>query len=186
MTTNSRMASAVHIMSFVAYAGDEGTTSEAIAKSLQTNPGVVRKILKLLEREGLVALCQGRHGGGGLRRPASPVTIVQIYKAVESKTGVFALRSQVHEGCAVACAMKRRLGPIFNAANDAVEQALSKTSLAELVRDVGETLSKTVTDTDMKGKLNMKTKLQLSKNVTMNKSDEKTHGMQVRQVVTGH
>ncbi len=41
MSANSRMASAVHIMSFVAYAGDEGTTSEAIAKSLQTNPVVV-------------------------------------------------------------------------------------------------------------------------------------------------
>ena len=37
-----------------------------------------------------------------------------------------------------------------------------------------------------KGKSKMKTKLQLSKNVTMNKSDEKRHGMQVRQVVTGH
>jgi NADP-dependent 3-hydroxy acid dehydrogenase YdfG len=48
-----------------------------------------------------------------------------------------AMRSQVHEGCVAACAMKRRLGPIFNAANDAVEQALSKTSLAELVRDIG-------------------------------------------------
>ena len=32
----------------------------------------------------------------------------------------------------------------------------------------------------------MKTKSQLSKNVTMNKSDEKRHGMQVRRVVTGH
>ena len=42
------MASAVHIMSFIAYAGDEGKTSEAIAKSLQTNPVVVRKILNLL------------------------------------------------------------------------------------------------------------------------------------------
>src|SRR5712675_3233799 len=38
----------------------------------------------------------------------------------------------------------------------------------------------------MRGKLNMKTKLQLTKNVTMNKSDEKRHEMQVRQVVTGH
>ena len=47
------------------------------------------------------------------------------------------MRSQVHEGCVVAGAMKRRLGPIFNAANDAVERALSKTSLAELVRSVG-------------------------------------------------
>src|SRR5260370_40136978 len=33
--------------------------------------------------------------------------------------------------------MKRRLGRIFNAANDAVEQALSTTSLAELVRGGG-------------------------------------------------
>ena len=73
MAMNSRLASAVHIMSFIAYAGDEGTTSEAIAKSLQTNPVVVRKILKLLEREGLVALRQGRHGGGGLRHPASGI-----------------------------------------------------------------------------------------------------------------
>src|SRR5712664_4989319 len=137
MTANSRMASAIHIMSFVAYAGDEGTTSEAIAKSLQTNPVVVRKILKLLERKGLVAVRQGRQGGVGLRRAASRITLGQIYKAVESESGVFAMRGQVHEGCVVACAMKRRLGPIFDAANDAVEQALSKTSLAELVRGVG-------------------------------------------------
>jgi hypothetical protein len=33
--------------------------------------------------------------------------------------------------------MTRNLGPIFNAANDAVEQALNKTTLEELVRGVG-------------------------------------------------
>ena len=32
----------------------------------------------------------------------------------------------------------------------------------------------------------MKTKLQRSKNVTMNKPDEKRQGMKVRTVVTGH
>ena len=47
------------------------------------------------------------------------------------------LSAQVHEGGVVACAMKRRLGPIFNAANDAVEQALSTTRRAELVRGGG-------------------------------------------------
>jgi len=75
-----------------------------------------------------------------LREPSSVlgpgITLGQIYKAVESESGVFAMRSQVHKGCMVVCAMERRLGPIFNAAKDAVEQALSKTSLAELVRGV--------------------------------------------------
>src|SRR5262249_1308136 len=37
-----------------------------------------------------------------------------------------------------------------------------------------------------KGKLKVKTKLQRSKNVTMNKPDEKKQGMRVRTVVTGH
>src|SRR5260370_39152998 len=136
MVTNSRLASALHIMSFVAYAGDEGTTSEAIAKRLKTNAVVVRKIRRLLDREGLVAVRQGRHGGVGLRLRASGITLGQIYKAVESESGVVAMRGQVHDGCAVACAMKRRRRPIFNAANNAVEQALSKTSLAELIRGI--------------------------------------------------
>ena len=94
--------------------------------------GVIKR-----DRVNVVARQQGRHGGVGLRRPASRITLGQIYKAVESESGVFAMRSQVHEGCMVVCAMERRLGPIFNAAKDAVEQALSKTSLAELVRGVG-------------------------------------------------
>ena len=97
----------------------------------------MRKLLKLLERKGLVVLRQGRHGGVGLLHPAARITLGQIYKAVESENGVFAKRSRVHDRCVVACAMKRKIGPIFNAANDAVEQALSKTNLAELVRDIG-------------------------------------------------
>ena len=53
------------------------------------------------------------------------------------ESGSVAMGSQVHEGCLVACAMKRGLGPIFNAATDVGEQALSKTSGAALVRAGG-------------------------------------------------
>lgn len=131
------MASAIHIMSFIAYAGEEGTKSEAIAKSLKTNPVAVRKLLKLLDHEGLVELRQGRRGGVGLRRAAKDITLGQIYKAVESEDGIFAMRNQVHEGCVVACTMKKSLGPIFDAANDAVEKIFRQTSLAEMVRKIG-------------------------------------------------
>jgi hypothetical protein len=44
--------------------------------------------------------------------------------------------------------MKRRLSPIFNAANDAVEQPLSKTSLAGLLAASAK-FARTVADTDM-------------------------------------
>ncbi len=47
------------------------------------------------------------------------------------------LSSQVHEGAVVACAMKRRVGRIFNAANEGVGEARRETCLAELVRGGG-------------------------------------------------
>jgi hypothetical protein len=78
-----------------------------------------------------------RWGCGAPRGDHFRITLGQIDKGVESERGVFAMRGQVHEECAVACAMRRSLGPISNAANDAVEQALSKTSLAELVAGIG-------------------------------------------------
>ena len=53
------------------------------------------------------------------------------------ESGIVAMGSQVHEGYMVACAMKRGLGPSFNAATDVGEQALGITSLAELVRGGG-------------------------------------------------
>src|SRR5260221_14098848 len=69
---------------------------EKVANTIVSSDGSAAPVVT--EREGLVALRQGRHGGVGLRRPASRTTLGQIYKAVESKAGVFAMRSQVHEG----------------------------------------------------------------------------------------
>jgi hypothetical protein len=43
-----------------------------------------------------------------------------------------------------------------------------------------------MTSTTRKEKSKMKTKLQLSKNVSMDKPDAKRQGMKVRTVVTGH
>src|SRR6266403_439956 len=47
-------------------------------------------------------------------------------------------------------------------------------------------LTRALDANNTKGKLKVKTKLQLSKNVTMNKPGEKRQGMKVRTVVTGH
>ncbi|HEX4330159.1 MAG TPA: Rrf2 family transcriptional regulator [Burkholderiales bacterium] len=127
------MASAVHIVCFVAYAGEEGTTSEAIARSLQTNAVVVRKMLKLLEGEGLVELRQGKNGGVVLARDPADITLGQIYKAVEREEGVLSMRSQVSPRCPVARGMRSLLPAVFGSANEAVQDSLSRTTVAGLL-----------------------------------------------------
>jgi Rrf2 family protein len=132
MATNTRLASAIHIMSFIAFAGDGGTTSEAVAHSLQTNPVVVRKILKDLAAQGLVTMRLGRSGGVELARPAARITVGDIYQAVENDAGIFSMRGQVNDRCVVAAAMTDKLGPIFEAANAAATRAFRDTRLDQL------------------------------------------------------
>jgi Rrf2 family protein len=136
MAANSRMASAVQILCVMAYKGQGGSNSEIIARSLQTNPVVVRRLLKCLEREGLVEIRPGKDGGVQFRREPEEITLDQIYKAVESETDVFALRRGGNPNCPVNSRMTDLLGPILGAANSAVETTLRQTTLSSLIQAI--------------------------------------------------
>ena len=136
MAANSLLAGAVQILSVIAWRGPEGTNSELLAKSLHTNPVVVRRILKALERHGLVKVRPGRYGGVELLRLPSEITLEDIYKAVEPEGALFALRERGNPRCPVNNAMTRALPPLFEAANAAVDSALRRTKLSTLVETI--------------------------------------------------
>lgn len=137
MTMNTKMASAIQILLYIAYVDDQSRHSAAIANSLKTNPVVVRKLLKLMEQQGLVLLRQGRNGGVELAHAVEDITLAQVYQAIESEQGLFSLREQNNERCPVALSMPGSLDPIFAAANGAVLASLSQTTLADLLARVG-------------------------------------------------
>jgi Rrf2 family protein len=136
MAANSRMASAVQILCVMAYTGPGGTNSEIIAKSLLTNPVVVRRLLKDMEHAGLVEIRPGKDGGVQFKREPDTITLDEIYRAVEGDTDVFALRRGGNPKCPVNARMKDLLGPIFDAANNAVETTLYRTTLGSLVKTI--------------------------------------------------
>ena len=135
MAANSLLAGAVQILCVLAWRGDKATNSEDVAKSLKTNPVVVRRILKGLERHGLVEIRPGRHGGVALSRSPSDITLEEIYKALEDGT-VFALRQRGNPRCPVNVAMAGLLNPVFGAADAAVGGVLRQTNLAALVEKI--------------------------------------------------
>ena len=130
------MASAVHIMSYLAYKGDATCTSDAIAHSLATNPVVVRKLLKMLENEGLVSLRQGRSGGVTLARLPAEIRLDQIYSAIRGEGSVFGFRETINPRCMIAQNMPNALGPIFSAADKAVMEALQTRTLEQVMREL--------------------------------------------------
>jgi Rrf2 family protein len=136
MAANSLLAGAIQILSILAWRGDEETNSERLAKSLDTNPVVVRRILKSLQHHGLVEVKPGRHGGAALARSPSDITLEDIYKAVEPDGALFVLRERGNSRCPVNNAMSRVLPPLFGAANAAVDGVLRRTKLSSLVEKI--------------------------------------------------
>lgn len=136
MAANSVFAGAVQILCVLAWRGDQETNSALLAKSLNTNPVVVRRTLKALERHGLVKLRPGRHGGVELSRAPTDITLEDVYKAVEPGGTLFALRERGNPRCPVNITMNRVLPPLFGAADAAVDSVLRRTKLAALVEKI--------------------------------------------------
>ncbi len=136
MAANTRMATAVQILCVIAYKGPDGTNSEIISRSLRTNPVVIRRILKSMEWHGLVDIRPGKDGGVQLGREPGRITLDQIHKAVADETCVFALRPRGNPNCPVDSRMKTLLGPIFDAADAAVEKTLGRITLGSLVKTI--------------------------------------------------
>ena len=136
MAANSRMASAVQILCVIAYIGEGGTNAAIIARSLRTNPVVVRRLLKSMQRAGLVEIRPGKDGGVQFRRQPDEITLDEVYNAVEDDIDVFALREGGNPSCRVNARMKDLLGPIFAATNQAVAATLKPITVGSLARSI--------------------------------------------------
>lgn len=137
MAANSLLAGAVQTLCVIAWRGAKGANAELLARSLNTNPVVVRRILKALEGKGLVRIKAGRYGGVELARSAADITLEDVYKAVDPNGALFALRERGNSRCIVNNAMTRVLPPLFEAADAAVGDVLRRTRIAALVDRIG-------------------------------------------------
>ena len=83
MAANTRFAVAIHTAGMLALAEKMRVSSETIAKSVSTNPVVVRRVISLLAKHGLVEVRKGQAGGAVLTRGPADITLEDIHRAVE-------------------------------------------------------------------------------------------------------
>ena len=131
-------APAAHIESFVAYVGGTGSliTSDQIADVLSTNPVVIRRLVRQLRDAGLVTSVRGKTGGYQLGRPATGISLLDVFLAVEGdKVDFFALANRDNRpGCSpIANSIQQTLHPIFAQSLTALKQDLASHSIAEVL-----------------------------------------------------
>jgi Rrf2 family protein len=136
MAANCRFAFAVHILAMLAYRQEDGATSEVLAASVNTNPVVIRRLLTILRHAGFISTRHGARAGSRLNRRADEISLDEVYRAVEASPS-FSLRAKKpNRRCPVGRQMEAVLGGIFEAAQAALEQALSRRTLADVLATV--------------------------------------------------
>ncbi|GGG85868.1 Rrf2 family transcriptional regulator [Paenibacillus radicis (ex Gao et al. 2016)] len=134
---NNRFAVAVHILSLLELMKDTRLTSEYIAGSVNTNAVVIRRIMGMLSKAGLVLTSPGV-AGASLSRPTDQITLLDIYRAVQSggQEELFAIHDKPNPDCSVGRNIQSSLENVFSQAQLALENKLSALTLDQVTTDL--------------------------------------------------
>jgi Rrf2 family protein len=138
MSANSRMTVGVHILSYLVFASRRRTdpiTSEQIAKSVRTNPVVIRRLLGLLREGGLVHSQRGANAGWTLARSPRDITLLDIYSAVHDEP-IFGLHaSPPNPHCPIGRGLPPTLRKVYGTLEEELRRQLGHTSVEDVLAE---------------------------------------------------
>ncbi|MBK8150623.1 MAG: Rrf2 family transcriptional regulator [Acidobacteria bacterium] len=133
MAGNSRLATAIHVAGMLSFADRMPITSEAIAQSCGTNAVVIRRVIGLLTKHGLVAVKKGTGGGARLTREPERITLGDIYDALDEGALFDVPQFDASHECELGKVVRPVLSDILGEAEFDLRHSLSERTLAEVI-----------------------------------------------------
>jgi Rrf2 family protein len=138
MSANSRMTVAIHVLSYLSSAQrkrPDPVTSDQVAYSVNTNPVVIRRLLGLLQKGGIVESHRGAHAGWTLAKPPSRITLADVYRSVVEDP-LFALHaSPPNQKCPIGRGIQPALKKVYGELEDKLAAHLSRTTVEQVLCD---------------------------------------------------
>ena len=139
MKISVRFTAAVHTLLCIRYfEKDMRVTSDFISASTGVNAVIIRKILLQLQKAGLVETAAGI-GGSNLAQAADKITLLDVYNAInegEEERDIFNFHPNPNPKCPVGSKIHLVLDDKLDDAQKAMKDSLSKTTIADLSKDV--------------------------------------------------
>ncbi|WP_313033871.1 RrF2 family transcriptional regulator [Massilia alkalitolerans] len=134
MRRDSKLSSVLHVLLHLAHS-DHPMTSEEMARFLDTNPVLVRRVLAGLRERGYISSNRGHGGGWSLTCDLAKVTLRDIYEAVGAPS-FFAMGNRSEKtACLVEQSVNAALGNAFDEAEALLLRQLGDVTLADLSQD---------------------------------------------------
>jgi Rrf2 family protein len=133
---NCRFTFAVHVMAVLALEKAECCPSSRLARTVNTNPVVIRRLLIELQEAGLISTFRGPHGGAQLKRKPEKVTLREIHHAVDQGDTFGTHPNEPSPECPVGKKISKVMERIQERTNRALAHELEKTTLADVLREL--------------------------------------------------
>ncbi len=117
-------------------------TSTMIAKSVDTNPVVIRRIIGSLVKHGIVEVKMGTGGGSRLTKLPKEISIAEIYLALEEGEIFNVPELDESHGCPIAKLVRPVLRKVFGDAENSLILKLQGKSLQDVMDDMRKKLPK--------------------------------------------
>lgn len=114
---------------------DGPATSETLARAMNTNPVVVRRLMAGLRYAGFVASEKGHGGGWSLACNLADITLADIHAALGSPSLLAVGHKSESPDCLVEQAVNAALGRAFHDAEALLRERLGGVTLAALSDD---------------------------------------------------
>lgn len=134
MKRDSQLSGVLHVLLHMAEA-EAPLTSDELARAMQTNPVVVRRLLGGLRRAGFVHSEKGHGGGWTIARNLAAITLRNIYDAI-GQPNLMAMGNRTEApGCLVEQAVNAALDTAFRDAEALLLARFADVTLAQLAAD---------------------------------------------------
>jgi Rrf2 family protein len=134
MRRDSRLSGVLHVLLHMAEQ-KEPVTSEALARAMDTNAVVIRRIMAGLRDHGYVRSEKGHGGGWTLARDLATISLRDVYDAL-GQPSLFAVGNRTESpGCLVEQAVNAALDQAFEDAEALLLARLADVTLAMLSAD---------------------------------------------------
>ena len=134
MKRDSRLSGVLHVLLHMAER-DAPVTSEVLAKAMETNPVVIRRVMSGLRDQGYVRSEKGHGGGWTLARDLATISLRDVYEAL-GQPALLAVGNRTEApGCLVEQAVNAALARAFDDAEALLLSRLGDVTLAMLSAD---------------------------------------------------
>lgn len=140
MASNSRFVIAIHTAGMLAFGEQIPMTSTDIAKSVDTNPVVIRRIIGNLVKHGLVEVKMGTGGGSRLTRLPGEITLAEIYLALEEGEIFNVPELEDSHECSVGKLVRPVLKVVLDEAENSLIEKLQSITLLDVMTKVRKKL----------------------------------------------